>query len=280
MDMKKIGQYIRAQRKAAGLTQQQLADILGVSFQAVSKWENGDAMPDAGLLLDLADALHTSTDRLLSGGSVVKGDWKRMRVTDVIEGFSHMEAIGRCFGENSTFYTGMVEGVNRKMNIDLVSYLHDPKTRSMLVIEALIQGIMNGYDVDMEEVRAYIANPRTVALVEEYLDQSTGNRLMQFANGYRNARAIREGQILVVRKQNDTVEMFEYDLSEASAQVFLAEQKEPISELLCMRCDGQPDVPSQAIRAGLLAAFAENASAIVYLDGPDGLCKKTLSQLQ
>ncbi|MBP3352421.1 MAG: helix-turn-helix transcriptional regulator [Lachnospiraceae bacterium] len=40
----KIGNFIMAKRKTLGLTQQQLADKLNVSFQAVSKWENGDSL--------------------------------------------------------------------------------------------------------------------------------------------------------------------------------------------------------------------------------------------
>ena len=279
MDMSKIGQYIRAQRKAAGLTQQQLAQRMGVSFQAVSKWENGDALPDAGLLLDLADVLHTTTDKLLSGGAVVQGDWKRMRVADVIEGFAHIEAVGRCFGGDSTFYTGMIEGINSKMNIDLVSYLRDPKARTMMMIEVLIQGIMNGYTLDMDEVRAYIANPKMVGMIEGYLGNATGNRLMQFAEGYRNARKITEGQILVMRKENDSIVMFENDLSEASEQAILDAQKEPITELLCLWSNGQPDVPSHFIRSGLLNAFPENASATVFVQMKDGLQGKPLSAL-
>ncbi len=41
MDTLKIGRYIQARRKAAGLTQKELAERLNISFQAVSKWENG-----------------------------------------------------------------------------------------------------------------------------------------------------------------------------------------------------------------------------------------------
>lgn len=279
MDMTKIGQYIRIQRKAAGLTQQQLAARMGVSYQAVSKWENGDALPDAGILLDLAEALHTTTDKLLSGGTVVQGDWKRMRVADVIEGFAHMEAIGRCFGEDSTFYTGMIEGINQKMNIDLVSYLRDPKARTMMITEVLIQGIMNGYTLDMDEVRAYIANPKTVGIIEGYLGNATGNKLKQIADGYRNARKITKGQILVMRKESGSVVMFENDLSEASEQAILDAQKEPITELLCMFYSGETDVPSLFIRTGLLHAFPENASATVYLQKKDELHGRALSTL-
>ena len=59
MDMIKTGGYIRELRKSEGLTQKELADKLGVSFQAVSKWEKGDALPDTGIILDLCEALGT-----------------------------------------------------------------------------------------------------------------------------------------------------------------------------------------------------------------------------
>ena len=62
----KIGKNIKTLRKARGFTQEQLADRLGVSFQAVSKWENNANTPDIALLPALAKALGTSIDRLFS----------------------------------------------------------------------------------------------------------------------------------------------------------------------------------------------------------------------
>ena len=53
----KIGGNIAALRKAKGLTQEQLADMLGVSAPAVSKWETGSSYPDISLLCPLARAL-------------------------------------------------------------------------------------------------------------------------------------------------------------------------------------------------------------------------------
>ena len=172
MDLLKIGKYIQSQRKAAGLTQKQLAEKLNVSFQAVSKWENGDALPDAGLLLNLADILNTTTDKLLTGGTAVLGERRRMRVSDVIEGFGHIEAIGRCFGEDSTFYTGMIEGINKKMNIDILGYLKVPNTREVLYAEALIQGILSGRIVDMAEVEARLQNKRMVETIRDYISRA------------------------------------------------------------------------------------------------------------
>ena len=62
----KIGGNIAALRKAKGLTQEQLADMLGVSAPAVSKWETGSSYPDISLLCPLARALDTNVDGLLS----------------------------------------------------------------------------------------------------------------------------------------------------------------------------------------------------------------------
>ena len=59
-----LGASIKALRKARALTQEQLAEALNVSPQAVSKWETGLSCPDVGLLPTLALVLHTTMDRL------------------------------------------------------------------------------------------------------------------------------------------------------------------------------------------------------------------------
>lgn len=60
-----ISENIRQYRKQLDMTQAQLADRLGVSVQAVSKWETGSGLPDTTQLVPLAQALHISTDTLL-----------------------------------------------------------------------------------------------------------------------------------------------------------------------------------------------------------------------
>ena len=80
MDNLKIGQYIQSQRKKAGLTQKELADKLNISFQAVSKWENGDTLPDTGILLDLCDILGTTADKLLNAGVMAAGERRMMHM--------------------------------------------------------------------------------------------------------------------------------------------------------------------------------------------------------
>ncbi len=169
MDTLKIGQYIQHLRKSAGMTQKELAEKLNISFQAVSKWENGDTLPDTGILLALCDELGTTADKLLHGGSMTGFERRLMPLEDVLEGFRCIESIGALFGEDSTFFTGMVEGINQKMNIDLLAYLKDPRAREAMIAEVLIQGIMSGRTVDMEEIEAAFQNKRMVETIRGYL---------------------------------------------------------------------------------------------------------------
>lgn len=67
MDSEKIGAFVAARRKAMEMTQQQLAQVLGVTNKAVSKWERGLGLPDITALPDLAAALGVSVDELLAG---------------------------------------------------------------------------------------------------------------------------------------------------------------------------------------------------------------------
>lgn len=60
-----IGENLKKQRKLRELTQEQLADILGVSFQSVSKWERGEGYPDIELLPTIAEYFGITTDELM-----------------------------------------------------------------------------------------------------------------------------------------------------------------------------------------------------------------------
>ena len=67
MNQIKIGKFIAEQRKKNNLTQMQLAEKLNITDRAISKWENGKAMPDSSIMLDLCNILKISVNELLSG---------------------------------------------------------------------------------------------------------------------------------------------------------------------------------------------------------------------
>ena len=65
INVNKVGEFITLKRKEKGLTQQQLANKLSVSFQAVSKWENGTSDPSTSNLFALAKLYGISVEELL-----------------------------------------------------------------------------------------------------------------------------------------------------------------------------------------------------------------------
>ncbi len=67
MDQIKIGKFIAERRKKENLTQMQLAEKLGITDRAISKWETGRAMPDSSIMLELCEILKITVNDLLNG---------------------------------------------------------------------------------------------------------------------------------------------------------------------------------------------------------------------
>jgi len=67
MNQIKIGLFIAECRKKKNLTQEELGEKLGVSYKAVSKWENGICLPDPSLYEELCNIFNITKDELFSG---------------------------------------------------------------------------------------------------------------------------------------------------------------------------------------------------------------------
>ncbi len=67
MDMKKIGSFLKALRKEKGLTQEQLAEKLGVAGRTISRWETASNMPDLSVLIQLAEFYDIEVGEILDG---------------------------------------------------------------------------------------------------------------------------------------------------------------------------------------------------------------------
>ena len=72
MNASETGRFISSKRREKGLTQKELAEKLGVTDKAVSKWETGRGMPDVSVLEDLSKELEVSVSEILNGGEVEK----------------------------------------------------------------------------------------------------------------------------------------------------------------------------------------------------------------
>lgn len=85
MDQIKIGRFIAERRKKKNLTQMQLAEKLGITDRAVSKWENGKGMPDSSLMLDLCSELDITVNELLSGEMIDMTEYDKKAEQQLLE---------------------------------------------------------------------------------------------------------------------------------------------------------------------------------------------------
>lgn len=153
MDTKMVGAQIARLRKDKGLTQNDLGDRLDVSFQAVSKWERGETLPDTAILLDLANALETSVDFILTGGSQVLHYRGKFTVAQMSEGILALKRMGELLGKDNTLYRHAIEGINENMNTNIEDAFTDDRVLECFVAEAIIQNLMAGKYIDPTDVK-------------------------------------------------------------------------------------------------------------------------------
>ena len=172
VDPIKVGRQIFQLRRAKGLTQNQLGEQIRVSFQAVSKWERGETLPDVALLPELADALGTTVDNILNGGErhmkKPENYTRTATIAQMREGIAYFEKIGELLGKGSFFYMGAVGGVSLKMNMDFEESLKDPYIRECVVAEAATQAMMDGTYFDPEDIKSGFTYPHWAEVVQEY----------------------------------------------------------------------------------------------------------------
>ena len=85
MNQEKIGSFIAACRKENGFTQASLAEKLGITDRAISKWENGKSLPDPSIMLELCELLHINVNELLTGERLDMEDYKEMAEKNLME---------------------------------------------------------------------------------------------------------------------------------------------------------------------------------------------------
>ena len=89
MDQIKIGKFIAALRKEKGLTQEQLGEKLGVTNKTVSRWENGNYMPDVEMLSLLSKEFGVSINELVAGERLVAEDFKKAADENLVTALDH-----------------------------------------------------------------------------------------------------------------------------------------------------------------------------------------------
>ena len=128
MDNVKIGQLIYRLRKENRLTQLQLAEQLGVSDKAVSKWERGMGCPDVSLLTDLSNIFHVDLEKLLSGemdeNEILGGNMKKMNFYicpacgNMITAMTDTNV--SCCGKKLSPHQPIKAGEDEKLNVEMI----------------------------------------------------------------------------------------------------------------------------------------------------------------
>ncbi len=153
MNSEKIAQQIAWLRKIKGLTQNELGERVGVSFQAVSKWERGETLPDIAILPDLANVLETSIDNIILGGERQVEYKGKFSVSDIKNGLLCIKNAGEYLGKNNLIYRSSIEGINNKMNTDIEIAFNDDYMFEAFLAEAIIQNLISGMYVDISDVK-------------------------------------------------------------------------------------------------------------------------------
>ena len=171
MDQNAVGKQIALLRHGKGLTQNELGERLGVSCQAVSKWERGETLPDTGILLDLAEVLETSVDHILSGGKQALAYRGRICVQDMKDGILSLRQMGERLGRDHILYRSAVNGINETMNTSIEDAFFNENVLEAFVAEAVIQNLMAGKYVDLTDVKNSFQNPHFRDVVLSHCDR-------------------------------------------------------------------------------------------------------------
>ena len=153
MNKEKVGNQIAALRKEKGLTQNDLGERLGVTFQSVSKWERGEALPDTAILPDLASVLETTVDFILSGGEKALTYKGKITFSDMSEGLKCLAKMGELLGKQNPIYRHAVRGINEGMDVDIEEGFTNDYIFECFVAEAIIQNLQSGAYIDPTDIK-------------------------------------------------------------------------------------------------------------------------------
>ncbi len=168
MNIEKVGEQIYLLRKSKGITQSELGERVGVSFQAVSKWERGETLPDVAVLPDLAKVLETTVDYILTGGEKMVDYKGKISVSDMRAGLECIRKSGEYLGNEHIIYRAAIKGINDELNTDIEKAFSDDYIFEAFLAEAVIQNLIQGMYVDVSDVRNNFRHEHFKKIVLDY----------------------------------------------------------------------------------------------------------------
>ena len=157
MDQVKIGMFIADCRKKAKLTQVQLAEKLGITDRAISKWETGKSLPDSSIMLELCGMLGITVNDLLSGEVVTMDHYNKELENNLLEMVKQKQEADRKLLA-SEWIVGILSFIVLFVPIMLGALLPIEKewARLILVFSGFIPGIIGFcFATKIEQVAGY-----------------------------------------------------------------------------------------------------------------------------
>lgn len=157
MDQVKIGMFIADCRKKAKLTQLQLAEKLGITDRAISKWETGKSLPDSSIMLELCGMLGITVNDLLSGEVVTMDHYNKELENNLLEMVKQKQEADRKLLA-SEWIVGILSFIVLFVPIMLGALLPIEKewARLILVFSGFIPGIIGFcFATKIEQVAGY-----------------------------------------------------------------------------------------------------------------------------
>lgn len=109
MNQEKIGKFIVECRKEKGLTQEQLAEMLGTSSKSVSRWENGKTMPDYTIIEDLTKIFDISANEFFYGERISVGELEKVSEENLRRMFR--DRYGKAISKKFVILNGIIGGL-------------------------------------------------------------------------------------------------------------------------------------------------------------------------
>lgn len=175
LDLQAIGYQIQSLRKLKGFTQNTLGEKVGVSFQAVSKWERGETLPDISTFQLLAEVLDTTIDNIVNGGKRALNYKGTKTIDDIKRGVNCLVEMGELLGKENLLYLCAIDGIDAKMNMEIESYLADPRSYEAVVAEAAMQCILSGYYIDTADIEKGFISDHFKAYVTEFAKKTANS---------------------------------------------------------------------------------------------------------
>lgn len=218
MDQKKIGKFISELRKEKNMTQEQLAEKMGVTNKSISRWENGKTMPDLSLFKPLCYELGISINELLAGNKIPKEDYNKIADENLSKIIEKQNKNSKIFQKRMMLILAITAIITMIIITLLpIKTLKDVLMLLMVIGLAFIANALNVLALGLKNDNMKFFNPKgvlTLNIIDYKGKLNNHNDYLEMLKKLETKCSYIEVVILDERKSNELVDEFEKDIIE------------------------------------------------------------------